>query len=296
VRAVNGLRLAGGVVIVAVLLLAAPATSASRSPHAAAPGLHGGSFFSNCRFSHTAPDDPIVFPRQPGRSHPHTFFGNTSTNAYSTPRSLRRAGTTCTPRADTAAYWVPTLLRNGREVRPPKAQIYYIMRGYDRMRPFPPGLRMIAGDAHAMRPQSARITYWACGARLARTRPTPAPPAACPLLAPHRRLRVRGAAPSRRTFLELHVNFPDCWDGRRLDSRDHQSHMAYSRRFVCPRSHPVKVPLVRLMIRYPISMGDGVVLSSGGRFSGHADFLNGWDQRALAQLVGNCFHDRCNEG
>lgn len=72
--------------------------------------------------------------------------------------------------------------------------------------------------------------------------------------------------------------------------------MAYSGSFVCPGSHPVKVPLIRLMIRYPISTGDGVALASGGRFSGHADFVNAWDQRSLERLVDDCFHDRpCNE-
>ena len=98
------------------------------------------------------------------------------------------------------------------------------------------------------------------------------------------------------TSLELHVDFPDCWDGRHLDVPDHHSHMAYSRDYVCPRSHPVKVPLIRMTIRYPISAGDGVALASGGVFSGHADFLNAWDQRALERLVDACFHDRpCND-
>ena len=44
------------------------------------------------------------------------------------------------------------------------------------------------------------------------------------------------------TWLELHVNYPDCWDGEHLDSSDHTSHMAQSRDYVCPASHPVKVP------------------------------------------------------
>ncbi len=50
---------------------------------------HGTNFFSNCRFSHAAPDDPIVHPRMPGASHPHEFFGNTSTNSKSTLATLR---------------------------------------------------------------------------------------------------------------------------------------------------------------------------------------------------------------
>ena len=99
-----------------------------------------------------------------------------------------------------------------------------------------------------------------------------------------------------KTFLELHVNFPDCWDGKRLDSPDHTSHMAYSRDYVCPASHAVKVPLIRMMIRYPITDGREVELASGGQLTGHADFMNAWNQRVLARLVDECFHDRpCND-
>ena len=101
-----------------VPLIAAAVVGLAGSATASTPKLHGSNFWSNCRFSHTANDDPIVVPRLPGRSHPHTFFGNASTGAYSTLASLRRASTTCKPRADKAAYWVPTLYRNGREVRP----------------------------------------------------------------------------------------------------------------------------------------------------------------------------------
>src|SRR5215211_4779204 len=106
------------------------------------PTLRGSNFFSNCPFSHTSMNDPIVYPGQPGRSHAHTFFGNRTTDAASTPGSLRGARTTCKPRADKAAYWVPTLYQNGREVRPAKAQFYYVLRGYSEMHPFPAGLGM----------------------------------------------------------------------------------------------------------------------------------------------------------
>ncbi len=111
---------------------------------------------------------------------------------------------------------------------------------------------------------------------------------ACPACTPVRTMLQQRV----KTFLELHVNFPDCWDGRRLDSPDHKSHMAYSRDYVCPRSHPVKVPLIRLMVTYPTSGGPGIELASGGQLSGHADLFNGWDERVLARLVETCFHDR----
>src|SRR4026209_2008025 len=94
------------------LLLAAGAGFAS-SP----PAPHGTNFFSVCRLSHFAPDDPIVRPALPGASNPHEFFRNTSTNARSSLASLLAHGTTCTRKADTAAYWVPALYRNGHVVK-----------------------------------------------------------------------------------------------------------------------------------------------------------------------------------
>src|SRR2546430_13632230 len=109
------------------LVLAAAVVGLAGSATASTPKLHGSNFWSNCRFSHTANDDPIVVPRLPGRSHPHTFFGNVSTNAYSTLASLRRAATTRKPRTGPAAYWGPTLFRNARAGRPAHTQHYYVV-------------------------------------------------------------------------------------------------------------------------------------------------------------------------
>jgi Domain of unknown function (DUF1996) len=282
---------------VGIVLLLAAAAPASTSK------LHGNNFYANCRFSHTSNDDPIVYPNEPGRSHHHTFFGNRSTDADSTPATLRGARTTCKPSTDTAAYWVPTLYRRGVEVRPAKGQFYYNLRGYDRLRAFPAGLRLIAGDAHAHTPQSTRVVYWTCGGRGGvRLKPSATVPARCPVVRATFTAQVKACPGCKlvwqqvtsrvQTFLELHVNYPDCWDGVHLDSPDHKSHMAHSRDYVCPASHPVKVPLIRLMIRYPLTDGEGVTLASGGQLTGHADFINAWDQRVLERLVATCFHDR----
>jgi Domain of unknown function (DUF1996) len=292
-----GIRFALGAAAIGMLLAAVGAgASGARKPH-------GNNFFSNCRFSHTANDDPIVFPGKPGWSHPHTFFGNVSTDARSTLATLRAAPTTCTPRADRAAYWVPTLLQNGREVRPAKAQLYYVVRGYRDMHAFPAGLRMIAGNSRAQTPQSKRVTYWDCAGRAeVKSKPSSTVPARCGVREGKVLARLAGSSHATMmrvrtpTSLELHVNFPDCWDGKHLDSADHRSHMAYSRQLVCPPSHPVKVPLIRLMVRYPIRSGKGVMLASGGQLSGHADFFNAWNEDALRKLVDACFHDRpCND-
>jgi Domain of unknown function (DUF1996) len=269
--------------------------------------LRGNNFFANCRFSHTSNDDPIVYPGEPGRSHAHTFFGNTSTDAGSTPAGLRKGRTTCKPRADKAAYWVPTLFQNGVEVRPAKAQFYYVLRSFDEMHPFPMGLKMVAGDAHAHHAQPRHVTYWACGGGAGvRVKKGSTVPETCPVVRRSFKSFVKRCptCPAERrtftarikTFVELHVDFPDCWDGERLDSADHKSHMAYSLDYVCPATHPVKMPLIRALIRYPITDGRNVELASGGQLTGHADFINAWDQRALAKLVDDCFHMRpCND-
>ena len=83
-------RLALGLLL-AALGLAATASAQqldSGKRGATAKKLEAVNFISTCRFSHRAPDDPIVFPGHPGFSHDHSFVGNTSTDAFSTLWSL----------------------------------------------------------------------------------------------------------------------------------------------------------------------------------------------------------------
>lgn len=247
-----------------------PVGEASRRP------LHGANFWVKCYFSHVSNDDPIVFPGHPGWSHHHTFFGNRSTDAYSTPASLRAGKTNCRDKADRAAYWVPTLYLDGQPVKPASIGVYHKMKTVDVVHPFPAGLRIVAGDAGARRPQDIDVVHWTCWNSRGPSRTVPT----CPSKPPGR--------DGRLSYLTLHVNFPDCWDGKRVDSPDHRSHMAYSNYGACPRSHPVQVPGLQYVIAYPILGGPGVTLASGGRFSGHGDFMNGWDQKALARLVASC--------
>ena len=249
-------------------------SEAARPSAASLRDLQGVNFIGACTFSHMAMDDPIVFPGQPGASHHHSFVGNTTTNAFSTVRSLRAASSTCRRFGETAAYWMPTLFVNGQAVEPRGATIYYRRRTLAPLRAFPAGFKMIAGDAHAMAPQGMRTTYWNCGA--ASGVPASADVPTCP--------NTRGES------LRLHVNFPSCWNGRQLDSADHQSHMAYAVRGVCPATHPVAVPAISLIYRYAITGGAGVTLASGGQYSAHADFFNGWRQGTLVSLVNRCLN------
>ena len=236
--------------------------------------LQGVNFVSSCRFSHMNMDDPIVYPRQPGASHDHSFVGNTTTNAFSTVRTLRAGSTTCKRDGETAAYWMPTLLLNGQMVPPSGATIYYRRKTLAPLRAFPAGFKMIAGNRSAASPQGMQITYWNCGAASSVPSSTEVP--TCP--------------DTRGQSLRLHVNFPSCWDGKHLNSANHQSHVAYPMRGDCPATHPFALPAISLIFRYPITGGSGVTLSSGGQYSAHADFFNAWRQGTLTSLVNGCLN------
>jgi hypothetical protein len=246
------------------VLLVAPEPAPGRVEAAAAfPG--GPYYVIGCGFSHRNNDDPIAFPGQPGRSHNHTFLGNRETDASSTPADLRGGPTSCGDDGDASAYWVPTLFAGGSAIHPLFGLAYYVKRTYEPIHLLPAGLKMIAGDSHAMRAQPTSHLWWTCGG----------------IGAEGRSARVRTCSGGRP--LQLRVDFPNCWDGKNTDSVDHQRHMAYSSAGRCPASHPVPVPTVTLIVMYP-PVGAGA-RPSAGQFASHADFMNGWDAEVLGGQV-----------
>jgi hypothetical protein len=240
-----------------------------------------GVFATLCRFSHQAPDDPIVFPNQAGKSHVHTFFGNATTGAASTYDSLRAGATTCRTQEDASGYWVPALYRDGVQVQPVGMKVYYRTGRHapELVQPFPAGFRMIAGDASATGAQGIRTTFWFCRGLRPQDSPGASGPSATPLSCP------------AGNPLTLHVLFPECWDGASLDSPDHKSHVAYGRLGTCPASHPVVLPSLAMIAHYPIVGEPGTIsLASGGQYSAHADFFNAWDQGFLTRAVVECLN------
>ena len=229
------------------------------------PSFPGASYVVGCGFSHRNNDDAIALHGQPGRSHNHTYVGNRTVDASTTAASLRGGPSSCYERGDSSAYWTPTLYVGRDPVRPIVAFAYYQKRIADAIQPFPPGLKMIAGDANARRPQRTSIVGWSCGRDVNATRAAVVP--AC-----------------SGQVLQLRVDFPDCWNGTGLDSADHKRHLAYSSAGGCPRTHPVAVPTLTLIFLYPPVPARAQVAS--GRYSAHADFINGWDQDVLAGLIG----------
>lgn len=251
-------------------------------------GTTKGTFQAVCGFSHRSQDDPIVYPGKPGASHSHEFFGSRTTDAFSTPETIRRGPTTCirynTPArsADRSAYWVPTLYVGDERVQASQVSAYY-KTGVRRVRavePFPEGLKVIAGTASGGPQELGSLRVW-------------------DFLCPAGTL-VNGSATRAPTCatkrMDLVIRFPDCWDGVNLDSPDHKSHLAYSRRRggaevkTCPSSHPRLMPELEIILRYPTTGGPGARLASGPVNTAHADFVNGWNQRKQEELVRDCLN------
>ncbi|MFY1614803.1 DUF1996 domain-containing protein [Micromonospora sp. WMMD736] len=244
-------------------------------------------FNVGCTVSHHNSDDPIVLPKLVGASHNHTFWGNRSTDANSTADSLRSAkATTCNSPDDQSAYWVPTMYQNGKVVDPTEVTVYYGSRLKDpsKTQPFPFGLRMITGNAKNQvdTPDKQGNHFWCAGigGEIGRSADKTFPVCA------------------KTAHVVRQITFPDCWDGKHLDSPDHKAHMANGDHTgACPKSHPVPVPSVSFVISYPLSANtDGITLASGTSFSMHADFFNAWKDEALAARVRNCLDQgvKCN--
>lgn len=236
-----------------------------------------GVFHSQCALDHRAPDDPIVHPGHAGVSHSHDFFGAVGIDASSTPDSLRDGATTCRDDNDTAGYWVPTLYVDGQPITATFLNSYYTAGDKDRskLQPFPAGLEMVAGG-------TKDTVTWEC-----RDHGNEVPRA------------------TRNQFFRCqadwetvaHVKFPDCWNGRDLTADDQRSHMAYSQDGVCPADHPVPVPALNVHLNYGKNLPAGdVSLASGDPSTLHADFMNGWTQSRLEQLVQQCIRESRNCG
>ncbi len=250
-----------------------------------------GAFRVVCDYTHMAFDDPIVYPRQPGAFHLHTFFGNTRTSAASTSSSVANTGNSSCHGgiANRSSYWVPTLLDAQKKPILPTVAVIYYKTGYRGVVPatvkqIPTGLRMIAGNTGSSEMQENMI--WGClDNYIPNTGFIPSASTCIPGL-------------DGNKYIQLSVIFPQCWDGLNLDSLNHKSHMSYP--IVgqgCPSSHPVALPEITINVRYKIpasgTMGwrlssDVYSTSLPGGFSLHGDFMNGWRPEIGAMWIKNC--------
>jgi hypothetical protein len=277
-----------------------------------------------CAPSHTLAADPIVHPGHPGMSHLHNFWGNASTNAFSTLASQEtpantvadpiyngaaiRNGTSCAlpslgggTGGDTGSYWAPVVYANGQPITPTSnAELYYRAKPTfgTNFQPIPTDARLIVGNHYATslatNPGIAGgHLYWECDGNTSTHYLTP--PTVC------------------RSFL-LNVVYPSCYSGGPMNHAGplgtDNERFAYAVGAHCPAGFPIKVPQLSEKFKYTVPAtgmliqlaadpGMGKTMMMGGKmmtmglmptYTAHADFWNTWQPAALRYLVTRCIN------
>jgi hypothetical protein len=255
----------------------------------------GSNFGTTCDVAGHSTHDPIFEPEPPD-GHDHIFFGATSPDVTNddtgaTLRALHQMPdqTTCNRDEDNfSAYWLPEVYRNGSATPLPvdldskglgDNTIYY--RAGDVRNPgiitvFPSDFEIVARDDGG--PGEVK---WSCD----RTgRPlTEAPPATC----------------STR-LLKVNIQFPQCWDKVQVpDSENKPENLLMANRDGNCTFNGVKwraVPQITMSLNFVLPTTNvGTITVAGDDADGqlrytsmHADFMNGWDQAVLTDLVTRC--------
>ena len=270
-----------------------------------------GAFRFLCAPSHNAYNDPIVYPGQPGKSHLHTFFGNTLADANSTFTSLRTTGdSTCNAVLNRSAYWIPAMMNgSGKVVMPDYLSVYYKRMPASDPRcqiyatacvKLPRGLRYIFGYSMsnpASTPTDLGQRWWNCDG------PTSDSGHFATIAE-----ALKGCKVGDRLGVVLVA--PDCWDGKNLDSADHRSHMAYrtyadgTGRPMCPSTHPYIIPQFQLGAWYTTDTTSKNWYLSSDRMAGmapsepgttaHADWFGAWEDSVLDLWTANCIDKLLN--
>jgi hypothetical protein len=278
-------------------------------PASAAPDVVGA-FRMTCGAGDLASIDPIVYPGMVGRSHLHQFYGLTKVSPNETYESARAGNrlSTCGVNdysLNKSLYWLPALLDGkGNVIQPNYVSIYYKRRpktdpvcnwnvssrgqGEECVN-IPQGLRLLAGfdmldPVKAAQQRTGGAFY--CEGSNAKADTLEAVLPHCPA----------------NTKLYVNLAFPDCWDGRHLDSPDHRSHLAWGDYghwgyYRCPTTHPKVVPAISITVEYTLTSSDDKsrIRLSSDVFPGvprgktlHGDFMPAWDPVAW-----QAFHDHC---
>ncbi len=252
-----------------------------------------GQFRLACQYSHFAKDDPILAPGQPGQSHLHMFFGNTETDAFTTEQSLiGSGGGTCQGfELNRSAYWTPALLDGkGNAIVPDFIIIYYKTRRTDSVISMPQGLQMVAGNTTKETFETSQKLLWSCGGSGQQYNETNQIP------------------DCNGDIVNAAVQFPNCWDGKNLETDENQSHLIYvNDNEACPDSHPEALPQITILLYFPgTDSVDGWHLASDrtGGFNGlpggslHADWWGGWNIEMIDLWTEKCLREsrNCSNG